>query len=162
MLVIPAIDLKDGKCVRLFKGDFDRVTEYSTDPLAVAQRFAELDVSDLHIVDLDGARSGTQAHAAIVRRIAQESRLSVQLGGGIRQREDVERWLEAGVARCVVGSLAIRDPETVQDWIDEYGLDVQLPPDGALTAASIICRIASAGTASGFTLRMARVVYSAS
>ncbi len=137
MKIIPAIDLKDGKCVRLFKGDFDRVTEYSADPLAVAQRFAELDVSDLHIVDLDGARSGAQAHAPIVRRIARESRLSVQLGGGIRQREDVERWLDAGVARCVIGSLAIREPGVVQEWIDEYGaerivlaLDVQLLPDG--------------------------------
>jgi len=137
MKIIPAIDLKDGKCVRLFKGDFERVTEYSTDPLAVAQRFAELDVGDLHIVDLDGARSGTQAHAAIVRRIARESRLSIQLGGGIRQREDVERWFDAGVSRCVIGSVAIRDPETVQEWIDEYGsdrivlaLDVQLSPDG--------------------------------
>lgn len=136
MKIIPAIDLKDGKCVRLFKGDFERVTEYSSDPIEVARRFAELDVADLHIVDLDGARSGTQAHAALVRRIARESQLSVQLGGGIRSRDDVERWLDAGVDRCVLGSLAIREPDTVQRWIEDFGaerivlaLDVQLSAD---------------------------------
>ncbi len=123
MRVIPAIDLKDGKCVRLFKGDFDKTTEYNSDPAAVGRRFSALAVTDLHIVDLDGARSGTQQNRDIVATIAQESGLDVQLGGGIRSRDDVERWLGAGVSRCVVGSVAIREPATVIDWIGEFGAD---------------------------------------
>jgi len=121
--IIPAIDLKDGKCVRLFKGDFDQTTEYSSDPAAVGRRFSALDVEDLHIVDLDGARTGTQSNHAIVTAIAAESGLDVQLGGGIRQRDDVARWLEAGVTRCVVGSIAIKEVETVKQWIAEFGND---------------------------------------
>ena len=137
MRIIPAIDLKDGKCVRLFKGDFDQTTEYSSDPAAVGRRFSALDVEDLHIVDLDGARTGTQNNHAIVTAIAAESGLDVQLGGGIRQRDDVARWLEAGVTRCVVGSIAIKDPETVKQWIAEFGhnaivlaLDIKLDDNG--------------------------------
>ena len=80
MRIIPAIDLKDGKCVRLFKGDFDRTTEYSSDPAAVGRRFSQLAVEDLHIVDLDGARSGTQHNDEIVAEIARESGLTIQLG----------------------------------------------------------------------------------
>jgi phosphoribosylformimino-5-aminoimidazole carboxamide ribotide isomerase len=121
--IIPAIDLKDGKCVRLFKGDFNKTTEYSSDPAAVGRRFSALDVEDLHIVDLDGARTGTQDNHSIVAAIAAESGLDVQLGGGIRQRDDVARWLEAGVTRCVVGSIAIKEPETVKQWIAEFGND---------------------------------------
>lgn len=137
MNVIPAIDLKDGKCVRLFKGDFNQITEYSADPAAIAQRFSALDVQDLHIVDLDGARSGRQTNQSIVAALTVQSSLNVQLGGGIRERTDVMRWLDAGVSRCVVGSVAIRCAELVKTWIDEFGanaivlaLDVRLNDDG--------------------------------
>jgi phosphoribosylformimino-5-aminoimidazole carboxamide ribotide isomerase len=123
MRIIPAIDLKDGKCVRLFKGDFDKTTEYSSDPAEVGRRFSRLAVKDLHIVDLDGARTGTQENRTIVSVIAAESGLEVQLGGGIRKREDVAKWLAAGVSRCVVGSVAISEPETVKQWIREFGAD---------------------------------------
>jgi phosphoribosylformimino-5-aminoimidazole carboxamide ribotide isomerase len=123
MRIIPAIDLKDGKCVRLFKGDFDKTTEYSSDPAEVGRRFSRLAVKDLHIVDLDGARTGTQENRAIVSVIAAESGLEVQLGGGIRKREDVAQWLAAGVTRCVIGSVAIKEPETVKQWIREFGAD---------------------------------------
>ena len=123
MRIIPAIDLKDGKCVRLFKGDFEQTTEYSSDPAAIGRRFSALDVDHLHIVDLDGARSGTQQNAAIVAEIARESGLQVQLGGGIRTRKDVVRWLENGVTRCVVGSVAINEPGRVKEWIAEFGGD---------------------------------------
>jgi phosphoribosylformimino-5-aminoimidazole carboxamide ribotide isomerase len=135
--IIPAIDLKDGKCVRLFKGDFDRVTEYSSDPAAVGRRFSGLDVQDLHIVDLDGARTGDQQNREIVADIATASGLDVQLGGGIRSAGQVARWLEAGVSRCVIGSIAIRQPKVVQGWIAEFGgdrivlaLDVNLDKSG--------------------------------
>ena len=84
MRIIPAIDLKAGKCVRLFKGDYEQTTEYSSDPQAVGRHFSTLHVSDLHIVDLDGARSGSQANESLIRDIVTESGLTAQLGGGVR------------------------------------------------------------------------------
>ncbi len=123
MRIIPAIDLKDSKCVRLLQGDFDRTTEYSDDPASVGRRFSALNVADLHIVDLDGARTGAQQNEGVVSEIASQSGLAVQLGGGIRSRDDVERWLSAGVTRCVVGSVAIEQPELVARWIEEFGAD---------------------------------------
>ena len=123
MRIIPAIDLKDGKCVRLYKGDFEKTTEYSSDPAAVGRRFSKMAVKDLHIVDLDGARTGTQQNRHIVAEIAAQSGLAIQLGGGIRTREDVGAWLAAGVTRCVIGSVAINEHETVKDWIREFGND---------------------------------------
>ena len=137
MRIIPAIDLKDGKCVRLLKGDFEQTTEYSSNPAEIGRRFSALDVDDLHIVDLDGARTGTQQNHAIVSEIARATGLSVQLGGGIRSRENVAAWLSNGVTRCVVGSVAIKEPETVTAWLKEFGaepivlaLDVKLDDDG--------------------------------
>ncbi|MBT8103603.1 MAG: 1-(5-phosphoribosyl)-5-[(5-phosphoribosylamino)methylideneamino]imidazole-4-carboxamide isomerase [Gammaproteobacteria bacterium] len=137
MRLIPAIDLKGGKCVRLFKGDFDRTTEYSNDPVAVGRRFSGLDVQDLHIVDLDGARSGEQHNRTIVRAIAAETGLHIQLGGGIRDRSTVADWLGNGVARVVIGSMAITEVPTVREWLHEFGadrivlaLDVNIAKDG--------------------------------
>lgn len=123
MKVIPAIDLKNGQCVRLFKGDFDRVTEYSDDPLATARAFEEFSTTDLHIVDLDGARTGTQHNREIIARIAAETDLVVQVGGGIRDRDTVASWLDNGVSRCVIGSLAITEPDAVKAWIVQFGSD---------------------------------------
>jgi len=135
--IIPAIDLRDGNCVRLFKGDFDKTTHYSSNPAAIGKRFSELAVSDLHIVDLDGARTGSQENRDIVEAIAAETALEVQLGGGIRTRADLEHWRKIGVARCVIGSVAIRNPETVYGWFDTFGrdaivlaLDVKVSADG--------------------------------
>lgn len=137
MRIIPAIDLKDGMCVRLFKGDFEKTTEYSANPAEIGQRFSILAVDDLHIVDLDGARTGTQQNHSIVTEIIAQTGLTVQLGGGIRERDDVVRWLDAGVARCVLGSVAIEEPETVQQWLLEFGagaivlaLDIKLNESG--------------------------------
>ena len=137
MKIIPAIDLQDGKCVRLFQGDFEQTTEYSSNPADIGKRFSKLDVEDLHIVDLDGARTGTQQNHGIVAGIARTTGLRVQLGGGLRGRDDVAAWLANGVSRCVLGSVAIRDPGTVTSWFGEFGpealvlaLDVRLDPDG--------------------------------
>jgi len=121
--IIPAIDLKDGKCVRLLKGDFDKTTEYSSNPEEIGARFSELDVEDLHIVDLDGARTGTQKNQKIVSEIARSTGLKVQLGGGIRSREDVSAWLSNGATRCVIGSVAIKEPATVVDWLRDFDPD---------------------------------------
>ena len=121
MNVIPAIDIKDGKCVRLYQGDFENSTEYSNDPAEIARQFAGLAASDLHIVDLDGAQSGTQENREIVTAIASESRQAVQLGGGIRDAETVAAWLDIGVSRCVIGSLAVTEPDTVKAWLNRFG-----------------------------------------
>lgn len=137
MKVIPALDLQDGKCVRLWQGDFSRRTEYSDDPAAVARDFAGLAVTDLHVVDLDGARSGDQQNRRFVAEIARESHLAIQLGGGIRSGGTLAAWFDAGVARCVIGSLAVTEPATVRDWLARFGperivlaLDVRLDADG--------------------------------
>lgn len=137
MNVIPAIDLRGGRCVRLFQGEFDKETEYSSDPASVADRFADLGASRLHMVDLDGAKDGRPANAELVRAIAARSPLSIQLGGGIRSRDNISEWLEAGVDRCVLGSLAVTEPEKVRGWLDDFGperivlaLDVRLDADG--------------------------------
>lgn len=137
MKIIPAIDLKDGKCVRLYKGDFEKTTEYSDDPVAVSRQFSALAVQDLHVVDLDGARSGQQQNKSIIRRIAAQTGMDIQLGGGIRERSAVEDWLENGVARCVIGSKAVSDCTAVTEWLLQFGadrlvlaLDVNLAEDG--------------------------------
>ncbi len=137
MKIIPAIDLKDGKCVRLFKGEFDRTTEYSNNPVEVSRRFSALDVQDLHVVDLDGARSGEQLNRSIVKDIASETGLNVQLGGGIRDRATVADWFNSGVSRCVIGSMAVTQSRAVSEWLVEFGsdrivlaLDVNVRDDG--------------------------------
>lgn len=123
MKIIPAIDLQGGKCVRLYQGDFEKSTEYSADPVAVAREFAKLQTTDLHVVDLDGARSGTQENRGIISEIAALSGMVVQVGGGIRTRETVADWLEAGVSRCVIGSLAVSEPDAVKSWLVNIGAD---------------------------------------
>ena len=123
MRIIPAIDLHEGKCVRLYKGDFAKVTDYSDQPLEIARNYAGLRVVDLHIVDLDGARTGSQHNATVVRQLCTETPLSVQLGGGIRDAGRVRHWLDNGVARCVVGSVAVTEPDLVVSWIDEFGAE---------------------------------------
>lgn len=137
MKIIPAIDLRNGRCVRLLKGDFDKETEYSSNPVEIGSQFSALAVGDLHIVDLDGALTGTQRNRHIVAELVRESGLQVQVGGGIRSREDVADWLGKGVSRCVVGSLAVREPEVVISWLDEFG------PDAIVIALDV--RIEAAG-----------------
>ncbi len=120
--VIPAIDLRAGRVVRLMQGDYDRCTDYPLDPLAVAQSYAKAGAEWLHLVDLDGARSGSLENLDTLRRLA-SCDLRLQAGGGIRGKADIERLYEVGVTRVVVGSLAIRDPEHVMRWLGEYGAE---------------------------------------
>jgi phosphoribosylformimino-5-aminoimidazole carboxamide ribotide isomerase len=121
MNVIPAIDLRQGQCVRLFQGDFDRQTNYSDDPVSLARSYRNMGFSDLHLVDLDGARSGRQKNQQIIRNIIDCNDMTVQIGGGIRTESQLETWLDAGVARVVIGSLAIIRPRLVRDWLSNYG-----------------------------------------
>lgn len=137
MRVIPAIDVQGGNCVRLLQGDFAQSTTYSDDPAAVAHTFAELQTQDLHVVDLDGARSGSQQNRSIIADIAGVTDMAVQVGGGIRKRDDVSRWLDAGISRCVIGSLAVTEPDLVKAWLAQFGghrivlaLDVNVDEDG--------------------------------
>lgn len=123
MNIIPAIDMKDGNCVRLMQGDFDRETHYSDDPADVARGFGVMGFSDLHLVDLDGAQSGTQRNRELVRQIVDETRMTVQLGGGIRDRQTLAAWFDAGIQRAVIGSVAVTDPASVQDWFAEFGAE---------------------------------------
>ena len=137
MRIIPAIDIRDGCCVRLFQGEFDRQTEYSKDPVSVGRGFESLGLADLHIVDLDGAQSGTQGNEQVVRALADATGFSIQLGGGIRDDSTLARWLDAGVDRCVIGSVAVTDSRRVREWLERFGparivlaLDVRLRDDG--------------------------------
>ncbi len=137
MRIVPAIDLQGGKCVRLLKGDFEQTTEYSDNPARIAIQFSALQVEDLHVVDLDGARLGEQQNRNSIRAILAETSLTVQLGGGIRDEKTVSQWLDMGVSRCVIGSLAVTSPDTVRQWLSDFGgdrivlaLDVNVADDG--------------------------------
>jgi phosphoribosylformimino-5-aminoimidazole carboxamide ribotide isomerase len=123
MKVIPAIDLRQGKCVRLYQGRFDRQTNYDRDPVALACHYQSLGFEVLHLVDLDGAESGQQFNQAIVREIVAATDMTVQLGGGVRRLEDVHSWLNAGVSRVVIGSLAVTAMDTVCEWLQSIGAE---------------------------------------
>lgn len=117
----PAIDVRDGRIVRLAQGDYDQETRYGDDPLALAQDYAAQGAEWLHLVDLDAARAGGYTLAALVREITSTTPLKVQTGGGVRSRDDVQRILDAGASRVVVGSLAVREADVVCGWIAELG-----------------------------------------
>jgi phosphoribosylformimino-5-aminoimidazole carboxamide ribotide isomerase len=109
--VWPAIDLRGGRCVRLAQGDYDRQTVYDDDPVAVALRFADEGARRLHLVDLDGAKAGRPCHVEVVRRIVREAPLVCEVGGGIRDDASIDMWLGEGVARVVLGTAALKQPE---------------------------------------------------
>jgi phosphoribosylformimino-5-aminoimidazole carboxamide ribotide isomerase len=113
MLVIPAIDLKAGRCVRLYQGDLNQVTIYSDDPVAMALRWQSEGAERLHVVDLDGAVSGAGVNTAVIEQICQALVIPVQMGGGIRDLSAIERLLSYGVARVILGTVAYRQPEVV-------------------------------------------------
>lgn len=119
----PAIDVRDGRIVRLSQGDYALETRYGDDPLALAQDYAGQGAQWLHLVDLDAARAGGFTLLELVRAIAAATSLRVQTGGGVRSRDDVARILDAGASRVVVGSLAVREPDEVANWIADFGSD---------------------------------------
>ena len=121
MEIIPAIDLRLGRVVRLFQGDYDRQTSYSSDPVAVARQWEEQGASRLHVVDLDGAKSGQLHNLEIVRRIARAVDIPLQLGGGLRTLQAVESALQAGADRAVLGTAAINDPDLVASAVQAAG-----------------------------------------
>ena len=122
MLLIPAIDLRGGQCVRLLQGRFDAETVYAQDPLTVLEQYLSLGARRIHVVDLDGARDGSQGNRAAIRRIADRAgRDAIQVGGGVRTRQVAEELFALGVARVVVGSVAVTQPDEVASWIHAFG-----------------------------------------
>ena len=112
--IIPAIDLRNGKCVRLYQGDYDRETIYSEDPVAMAKHWQSLGGTRLHVVDLDGAKAGQPVNSIVIKDIIQELNIPVELGGGIRDIETIEQMLNLGIQRVILGTAAIENPGLVQ------------------------------------------------
>lgn len=123
MYLLPAIDILGGKAVRLQKGDYSKVTVYNDDPVAQARAFAQAGAEWVHVVDLDGARSGVPENAAIVERIVAESGLKVEVGGGIRSLDTLERYADLGAARMVLGTALVNDPDLARAAVELVGSD---------------------------------------
>ena len=119
--ILPAIDLRGGRCVRLVRGDYAQETVYGDDPVAMARRWEALGARRLHLVDLDGARDGVQANHEVVAEIARALAIPTQLGGGLRSREAIAQVLEAGVERAIIGTKAIESPEWAREMFQEFG-----------------------------------------
>jgi len=121
MLIFPAIDLFEGKAVRLLKGEYDRMTVYNDDPLSVARDFAAQGATCLHLVDLEGAKSGTTPNIDTIRRLAAETELFTEVGGGIRSMDTVRTYLTAGVDRVILGTAAVKDESFLKEAVAAYG-----------------------------------------
>lgn len=121
MELYPAIDLRGGKAVRLLRGDYDKMTVYSDSPEATAAGFKAQGASRLHVVDLDGARDGGTPNFNIISRIVSETRLFVEVGGGIRSMETARRYLDCGVSRVIIGTAAVTDPDFLERAVDAFG-----------------------------------------
>lgn len=121
--LIPAIDLIDGHCVRLKKGDYEQKTVYNDDPVSQAKEFERLGFKRLHVVDLDGARSKHIVNDAVLRDITEQTHLTMDFGGGIKTDEDLEKAFDAGAAMVTVGSVAVAQPDLFASWLKRYGAD---------------------------------------
>ena len=129
MYIIPSIDIKDGKCVRLYQGDFERMTVYDDDPTAVARRWAEQGAQMIHVVDLDGARVGHPINTHIIVEIVQSVNVPVQIGGGLRDEPAVLAALGLGVARVVLGTAAVLQPDLIERLVSRYGDEIAVGVD---------------------------------
>jgi phosphoribosylformimino-5-aminoimidazole carboxamide ribotide isomerase len=143
MRLIPAIDLKDGRCVRLLHGDFDLETRYEADPRSLLAKYRDLGADWLHVVDLDGAREGSAGNRAIIAELAGQRAINLQVGGGLRSTAAVAQLLDLGVARAVIGSAAVTDVEQVRTWLERFGpgritlaFDVRLDEGGTPRVAT--------------------------
>lgn len=123
MDIIPAMDIMDGKCVRLTRGDFNSRKTYDGQPLEIARRFADAGITRLHLVDLDGARAGKVCNWKALEDVAGGTPLLVDFGGGIQNGDDVVRILDAGASRVTIGSLAVKSPGMLEEWIIGFGAD---------------------------------------
>lgn len=121
MLIFPAIDIVDGKAVRLFKGDYAQMTVYSENPVSVAKDFEKAGAKWVHLVDLEGAKNGDTPNLETVCKIVRETNLKVEIGGGIRSLEVVAKYLDVGVSRVILGTAAVKDPEFLKESLRLYG-----------------------------------------
>ena len=121
MLIFPAIDLFEGKAVRLYKGDYKKMTVYSENPLEIAKEFEKAGATCLHIVDLEGAKSGTTPNLETIKKILNGTGLFTEIGGGIRNMETVETYINAGAHRVILGTAAVKDPEFLKEAVKKYG-----------------------------------------
>ena len=129
MILFPAIDLYEGQAVRLYQGDYRQMTVYSPDPAALARKFAATGATHIHLVDLEGARDGTTPNLELIRRIAAETGLFVEVGGGIRNMDIARAYLENGVSRVILGTAAVTDPDFLQNALDTWGERVAVGAD---------------------------------
>jgi phosphoribosylformimino-5-aminoimidazole carboxamide ribotide isomerase len=161
MILYPAIDLKDGKCVRVVRGDFATATVFNDDPAAQARDWAKAGFAWLHVVDLDGSVAGRAVNDEAVGKILAAVSIPVQLGGGVRSMADVERWIEAGISRVILGTAAVRDPDLVKAaarrWPEQIAVSVDVrggrvaiegwTEETGLSAASVARRFEDVGVA---------------
>ena len=129
MIIYPAIDIKDGKCVRLYKGDMEQDIVYNDDPAAQALDWSRAGFSWIHVVDLDGAVGGHPINQSAVKEILDSVSIPVQLGGGIRTFDDIENWLSQGISRIIIGTMAVQDPEFVRIACQEFPHQVAVSID---------------------------------
>lgn len=123
MTIIPAIDIINGKCVRLTHGDYTRQKIYNESPVEVAKQFENAGLTRLHMVDLDGARAGTIINLKVLEAVASQTKLLIDFGGGIKKITDVENVFNAGASIATIGSLAVKHPELLEEWLMEFGAD---------------------------------------
>ncbi len=119
--IIPAIDIIEGKCVRLSQGDYNQKKVYNENPLEVAKSFEDHGIEHLHLVDLDGAKSAKVINYAVLEKIAGQTNLKIDFGGGVKSDEDIKKVLESGANHVTAGSIAVKNPETVYRWIQDFG-----------------------------------------
>ncbi len=123
MTIIPAIDIINGKCVRLTKGDYAQQKIYNDNPVEVAKQFEDAGITRLHMVDLDGAKAGAIVNLKILEAVAANTKLVIDFGGGIKKINDIENVFNAGAAIATIGSLAVKNPEILEEWLIEFGAD---------------------------------------
>ncbi len=129
MIIFPAIDLYDKKAVRLYKGDYNKMTVYSSDPVSVAKAFASSGATHLHLVDLEGAKDGSTPNLDVIAEIASETDLFIEIGGGVRNMETAEKYLNKGVSRVILGTAAVNDKAFLKAAVSEYGEAIAVGAD---------------------------------
>ena len=129
MIILPAIDIKGGKCIRLFKGDFSKTTEYNKSPTDQAAEFTKFGFKNIHVIDLDGALEGTLVNKSIIKDIIKKTDVKIQVGGGIRTLENIKEWFDVGVDKIVIGTMAIKNIDFLKKACTEYKNKIALALD---------------------------------
>jgi phosphoribosylformimino-5-aminoimidazole carboxamide ribotide isomerase len=141
MNIIPAIDIIEGKCVRLTQGDYSRKTVYNEHPLEVARQFEDAGFTRLHLVDLDGAKAGAIKNWKVLEKIAGKTKMIIDFGGGIKTEKDINIVFESGAAMATVGSIAVKDEATFTSWLKSFGADKFLIRCGCKRRKDCRCRL---------------------